>query len=484
MKKFAFCALLCCCVLGWQNSILATPMNLPGVGTEGVSGASPAIPAEVNDQFSRKELSTFTEKMLAIREAELRERIVKEPDNPALLHELGTVNYQLGLRKEAISLWTVAHKRDPNLTPPEVMTAVQEVFALVAKGKKDEAEQQLAAAEQQFAREPHFQLIKAEQAMRSRNFAVAEQAYRQAHELGPELYVTALNLARFYEFRQQDPSSIDRLYQQAIQLAPKKPEVWASLGAFQFNQKQVRKALDAFATVKSLDPDAPVPERRLADLSAAAGDYSGAEKWYREALTRRLTANEELLVRAALGDVLLRLGKRKEARQEIESVLRKKEVPPLVFALATIDETEGQLRQAEKGYRRVLELIPDNPLAANNLAMLLLTHEGSVEEALKLAQQARASIPNNLIIESTYGCALVQSGKYDDGIQILSAVVNAKGSQDAWAHYYLARALLATQRSQEAAEHFKQVLAIDPQFPRKGEVTELQGGTPAPVSKR
>lgn len=458
-------------------------MVLPGVGGEGASGASSAVPAEVNDQFSRKELSTFSEKMLALREAELRERIVKEPENPALLHELGTVSYQLGLRKEAVSLWTVAHNRDPNLTPPDVMTAVQEVFVLSAKGKKSEAEQQLAAAEQQFARQPHFQLIKAEQAMRSRNFTAAEQAYLKAHELGPQLYVTALNLGRFYEFAQHDPKSIEQLYQLALQLEPKKPEVWAYLGAFQFHQKQVRDALYSFAKVKSLDPNSPVPERRLADLSAAAGDYGGAEKWYQEALTIKLASEEELLVRAALGDVLLRLGKRKEARQEIESVLKKKEVAPLVFALATIDEAEGHTTKAEQGYRRVLELIPDNPLAANNLAMLLLKQDGSAKEALRLAQQARKAVPNNLIIESTYGCALVQSGSPQAGLEVLQAVVKSKDNQDAWAHYYLAQGLLAVKRSQEAYEHFEQVLVSDPNFPRKKEV-ELQKRTLHPEAKR
>ena len=91
-------------------------------------------------------------------------------------------------------------------------------------------------------------------------------------------------------------------------------------------------------------------------------------------------------------------------------MLVKQEASPLIFALATIDETEGNFIQAEKGYRRVLELLPDNPLAANNLAMLLLKTDGSAQDALVLAGLARKVTPNNRIIEGTYGCALVQTG--------------------------------------------------------------------------
>lgn len=477
MKSILLCMFFFLCGLGWHGSLLATPM-VPGSGAPGQSDGESAVPAEISDQFSRQELSTMPEKILALRNLELRDRLGKEPDNPALLHELGTVIFQQGGIKEANALWTMAHKKEPNLTPPEVMAAVQEVFRQLAQGKKAEAEKQLAANEKQFANNPHFQLIKAEQAMRSKNFPAGEKAYLEAHKQGPKLYVTALNLGRFYEFSKRDPALVDTMYQSAIQLAPKKPEVWEYLGAFQFRQQQIKKALDSFRRVKELVPDAPIAERRLAELSMTAGDYSGAEKWYREALKIKISPEEDLLVRAALGDVLLRLGKLKEARAEIQSVLGKKEMPPLVFALASIDEVEGQNRQAEKGYRRVLQLLPDNPLAANNLAMLLLRGDGSAEEALSLVEQARKAIPNNLIIESTYGCALVQAGQYEEGVAILEAVIQPETSKDAWAHYFQAKGLQALKRQLEAQAQLRKVLAIDPNFPRKMEVEQLLGSKP------
>jgi tetratricopeptide (TPR) repeat protein len=465
MKYPLFCVwtvflLLCCGV-----PLYATSLTVPGGDSAQTTDAAAQLPPEVRDQFSRRELSSQSAHDLAIRNADLRDRLTKEPDNPALLHELGTVVFQQGGAKEAKALWTVAHKKEPNLASPEVMAAVQEVFRLSAKGDKAEAEKQLASNEKRFTKDPYFQLIKAEQAMRSRNFAVAEKAYEEAHKVGPKLYVTALNLGKYYAFRKRDSAQVNKLYQIAVQLAPEKPEVWQSLGTFQFEQKQADKALESFRKAKALDPDAPMAERRLGDLSFAAGDFSGAEKWYRAALKTTSTPEEEVLVRAALGDVLLRLGQRKEARQEIQEVLTKKEIPPLVFALATIDEVEDKLMQAEKGYRRVLELLPENPLAANNLAMLLLKTDGSAKEALALAERARKAIPDNLIIEGTYGCALVQSGSSAEGVAILEKVTKVNSDFDAWAHYFLVKGLTALNRADEVKAQVDKILAFKKESP-------------------
>lgn len=474
MKKNLLRSILYLWVLCWHGYALAIPMAVtPETGASGPSDAESAIPWEVNDQFSKKDVSTLSEKVLAARSSDLRDQIIKTPGNPYLLHELGTITFHQGMTNEALGLWKAAYSKEPNLTPPMVMEAIQGVFLQLEKGKKAEAEKQLAAAELKFANQPHFQLIKAEQAMRSKNFAIAEKAYLKALELGPELYVTALNLGRFYEFIKRDAAVINKLYLSAAQLAPKEPEVWKHLGIFQFHQKQSQAAFESFRRMKELAPDAQSPEIRLAELSIAAGDYAGTESWYRKALGTKLSAEEEQQIRMALGDVLLRLGKLKEARREIESVLKQKEMPQLVFALATIDESEGKRKEAEQGYRRVLELMPENPLAANNLAMLLIRSNGSADEALKLAEQARKAIPNNLIIESTYGCALVETGSAKEGVAVLETVTQSSDNKDAWAYFCQAKGLEAIDRREEAKELLKKVLLIDPHFQKKAEVQNL-----------
>lgn len=222
----------------------------------------------------------------------------------------------------------------------------------------------------------------------------------------------------------------------------------------------------------AVDPSGPRPELMMAELSLREKDYAGAERWYRASLNGKVAPAEVARINAALGDALLRQGKVSEARAPIESAIKHAEQPPLVFALATIDEAQGKVDAAERRYRRVLQLTPDNPLAANNLAMLLIKTQRSTPEALQLVEKARRAIPNNAIIESTFGCALTQSGRHAEAITTLQPVIKV-ADRDAWARYCLAESLRAENRLDEARTEFKRVLELEPGFPHRRRIEKV-----------
>jgi len=57
-------------------------------------------------------------------------------------------------------------------------------------------------------------------------------------------------------------------------------------------------------------------------------------------------------------------------------------------------EAQGDWEKAQAAYQRALAIRPEEPLAANNLAYLMLEHSGNVNVALTLAQTARRNLPN------------------------------------------------------------------------------------------
>jgi tetratricopeptide (TPR) repeat protein len=457
----------------WSLAIGAIPLvQMPEQSPSPIFIGPDFVPPEIREAFSQEAVSSLSQQVLAERSAQLRDAVTANPKDPFLLHALGTVTYHLGGEKEALVLWKNAAARDPNLAPPEVMADVHAVFGLLAKGQTAQAKARLQAAEQRHSEQAHFQLIRAEQAMRSRNFGEAGRAFAKAHALAPQLYVTALNLARFQQFMKADAAEVMRLYENAARLAPQRAETWLHLGTFQFRQKQPEEALASFRRLSAIDPKGPRAEQYLAELSMQNKDFAGAEKWYRAALKGKLPPAEAARIQAALGDVLLRQGNVNAARAPIEDALKHEELPPLVFALATIDEAQGKVDAAERRYRRVLELNPANPLAANNLAMLLIKAGRSSGEALRLAEQARQAIPNNAIIESTYGCALTQSGRHADAIAALDRVLKTSAT-DVWAHYCMAVSLRAEKRLPEALGEFKRVLELEPGFPHRRQIEKI-----------
>lgn len=461
------------------SSALAIPLPSDVVPQEGTQlfglregQKRPEVPAEVLDKLSGTAVLTLDKAVLAARSEELRARLIRSPGDASIMHALGNVLYRQGGDKEAFALWQAANKKDPNLAPAEVMRDTMEIFSLLARGETGKAQTLLAEVEKRHAKQAHFHLIRAEQAMRGGNAKAAEQAYRRAYELAPNLYVSNLNLARLLEVMKRDTKETEKYYLAATKLAPKRAEVWAYLGGFQFRQKRAQEARESFGRARALEPAMPLAETRLAELSVVAGDYGRAREWYRDALARRAKVDEEMGIRAALGDVLLRLGRLEEARSEIETVLKHRELPPLVFALGTINEAEGKFPAAESNYRRVLEIMEGNPLAANNLAMLRIKQGKYDKETLSLASQANRALPNNAIVQSTYGCALIHAGQDAEAIKVLEPVVAAT-PDDAWARYCFGKGLFAVKRVADGKVQMQQVLRMDPKFPRRAEVERI-----------
>ena len=92
-------------------------------------------------------------------------------------------------------------------------------------------------------------------------------------------------------------------------------------------------------------------------------------------------------------------------------------------------------------YQQALIVSPDNPLAANNLAYVLLEQGGNVDVAMNMAQTARRGMPNSPNAADTLGWAYYQKGIYHSAIdQFLEALrLNQKngGPDSAAVHYHL-----------------------------------------------
>jgi tetratricopeptide (TPR) repeat protein len=71
-------------------------------------------------------------------------------------------------------------------------------------------------------------------------------------------------------------------------------------------------------------------------------------------------------------------------------------------------------------YRNYLKRFPQDPVALNNLAVLIYKHEpSSLEEALRLAQAAEAALPNQPTVQETIGQIYARMGRFDEARPIL-----------------------------------------------------------------
>src|SRR5262249_7518988 len=77
----------------------------------------------------------------------------------------------------------------------------------------------------------------------------------------------------------------------------------------------------------------------------------------------------------------------------------------LYTTLGSIYEAQGNWQEAQSLYQHALGIQPEEALAANNLAYLLLEHGGNVTVALTLAQTARRGFPTIPASADTLGWA-------------------------------------------------------------------------------
>ncbi len=399
-------------------------------------------------------------------EVEMAYRITASPHDPSLSHRLGSILYHQGRTDEAVNVWKKSSKENPNLASAEFMADLEELYALLAAQKRTEAQTKLKYIEKKYSKNPHFQLAQAEMAMRSRNFPAAEKAYRKAVELAPDLYVTHLNLARFLDFK-NDTAGADAAFKKALKLAPQNKQCLNAYAIFQFKQDNLDKSLDLFRKIYQLDNYEPIAEVQLATLSLKLKDLIGARYWYKAAL--ETASAHKNAIRVALSDVQLRLGLYDEAAEIIRTVLEKEENLPLLVAMGTIQEAQGNFKEAERFYRRALKIEPDYVITNNNLAMLLVQMNKAPQEALFLAEKAYVKKSDNPMILGTYGCALYRAGKFKTARDILSRVLKSSPG-DTWSRYCYGSILFKEKNLSLAKLHLEGVLILDADFVHKKEI--------------
>lgn len=130
-------------------------------------------------------------------------------------------------------------------------------------------------------------------------------------------------------------------------------------------------------------------------------------------------------------------------------------------------------------YQKALQAAPGHPLAANNLAYLMLEHGGNVDVALSYAQMAMSGTPDSTSFADTLAWAYFHKGTYGLAVDLLEETLK-KAPQNPTYHYHLGLAYQKANNRARAKEHLERALQINPKYPQAAEIrkalSELAGG--------
>ncbi|QDU70975.1 tetratricopeptide repeat protein [Mucisphaera calidilacus] len=134
-----------------------------------------------------------------------------------------------------------------------------------------------------------------------------------------------------------------------------------------------------------------------------------------------------------------------------------------ILSMAIMDDTDGRSEKAEAGYRRVLELEPENPIAANNLSMVL-HKRGAHDEAVAVARLAVRVAPMVPTFRDTLAIALLGAGDHDAALEEAQTAVRQQPDEVAWL-LTQAEILVAMQRAdalEDVIESLDRNLRVSP----------------------
>jgi tetratricopeptide (TPR) repeat protein len=158
-----------------------------------------------------------------------------------------------------------------------------------------------------------------------------------------------------------------------------------------------------------------------ADVFSAEKNNDSAEA----ELQKAMAADENYLpAYAAYASLLIAKNQTDAALEQYRTAVRKKPSAALFTIIGMLEEARGNPSEAEKNYRRALEITPETPIAANNLAWLIADGgQGNLDEALRLAQSA---VNRNSAVAGYYdtlGWVYFKKGLYSPAVEQLKKAV-------------------------------------------------------------
>ncbi|MDQ3042058.1 MAG: tetratricopeptide repeat protein [Acidobacteriota bacterium] len=216
--------------------------------------------------------------------------------------------------------------------------------------------------------------------------APAKADLQAVQNLSPNSAAAMVNLAKVF-VAEKNPTEAVNLYERALAADAKNFDALSGLINVLSRQKQfdqargkMNQAIEANANRKEVLPALCYLN---ANVFSAQNDTEAAEAELKKAIE---IDDAYLPAYSAYAAILVERNQTAEAIEEYKKVVGRKPSAAVYTLIGMLEEAHNNPAEAEKNYRRALEIAPETPIAANNLAWLMANNEGNLDEALTLAQ--------------------------------------------------------------------------------------------------
>jgi putative PEP-CTERM system TPR-repeat lipoprotein len=392
----------------------------------------------------------------------LAKALAQAPENLRLLGRMAEVEARLGRFDDAKERLREMGRIDPKAIGPKIALA----RLLVGVGEPQKALDAAAAQLPLYPENTALLDVVGQAYLAAGQPYKAVEIFERLLEKTPSNGVTLTRLAKAYETAGR-PDLFKDYLETAIKLEPDNALAKIVLARMAFAEGDLPRAEALVADLDKLSADEPRVAELLGDIALKRNDVAAAATAYKNAFSKE--PNSQRVIKLALaqkstGDP--------GYRQMLDTwlVQHPDDSLPRLF-VANDDIQAGRYQAARENYAKVVELVPDNVLARNNLAWLLW-HEGDAQAALPHAERALELAPDAATVQDTAGLVYLKLGNISRALTLLKEA--AGGLPDnAEVQYHYAQALAAEGNSKEARDVLMRALSSGADFSERAEAEAL-----------
>ncbi|BAI88951.1 tetratricopeptide repeat protein [Arthrospira platensis NCB002] len=305
--------------------------------------------------------------------------------------------------------------------------------------------------------------------VKSQQWELAANCYRQAIEADPNLAAAYTSLGSIWQHWQQPLSSAKQLYQQISENPGSVPVDFCLLLGESFEKHGDNQgAIASYNLAIAINPKLAIAHYKIAQIYHNINQVDLAIGSYQKAI--ELQPNIYIYY-VGLGQAL---SSQKQDEQAITAYRKAIELKPdfcwSYHHLAVILTRLGRVEEAIAAYRQEITLNPDFYWSHFHLGDLL-SQQNQPEEAIEAYRQAIAINPQQpeahqrlteiLSRHQKTGEDALLTGRYEEAIAIYRDMVAARPDYS-WGYYGLGLALLNQRQWREAIDVFNQAISINP----------------------
>ena len=400
---------------------------------------------------------------------ELQSVVTAKPDNFVARFNLGRAYYAKGDLEQARQQFESALKQRPDYMPARLalsqlalrrgdpdtalklaqetlkmnpnsgISTLFEAAALVRKGQYDEGRGLLQKILKANPNQADTLLELAVLDLVQKHYKDSAESFRKAYAADPSNLNGLKGLSEIL-FAQNEPAKAVQVIADEVQKQPQRADLKKELAYAEYRAKQFDKAIADYQSVLDRFKDAPMEQadvyNRIGNIYFTKGDTQGAFDNMNKA--RQLVPNNVLYV-SQCAQYLDVLGKRAQA-------------------LTT--------------YRDAMKIDPNNPVVLNNLAYLLTSTGGNLDEALTLAQRAKQQLPNLYEVSDTIGWIYIKKKLSDSAIEIFKDL-NTRVTDNSTFHYHYGLALAEKGDKANALRELNKAIQFKPKKDEEDQIKEL-----------